>query len=70
MVSTQGFVLSTLAKRVTSRSEFHRRITGYPLKISMARRLLPSLKQIISEAGYIPESDLILARTQKRLFPL
>lgn len=62
----KDFVLSTLAKRVTSRSEFHRRITGYPLKISMARRLLPSLKQIISEAGYIPESDLILARTQKR----
>lgn len=59
-------ILSTLAKRVTSRSEFHRRITGYPLKISMARKLLPSLKQIISDAGYYPESDLILARTQKR----
>ena len=62
----KDYILSNLAKRVTSRSEFHRRITGYPLKIGMARRLLPSLKQIISEAGYVPESDLILARTQKR----
>lgn len=58
--------LSTLAKRVSSRSEFHRRITGHPLKIGMARKLMPKLKMIISEAGYQPEADLILARTQKR----
>ena len=58
--------LRTLAKRVASRSEFHSRITGYPLKISMARKLLPQLKHIISKAGYHPEADLILARTQKR----
>lgn len=58
--------LSTLAKRVVSRSAFHRRITGYPLKISMARRLLPKLRSSISEAGFQPEADLILARTQKR----
>ena len=58
--------LSTLAKRVSSRSEFHRRITGHPLKIGMARKLMPKLKTIISEAGYQPEADLILARTQKR----
>jgi uncharacterized protein len=59
-------VLSVLAQRVVSRSAFHRRISGYPLKISMARRLLPQLRAIISEAGFQPELDLILARTQKR----
>lgn len=58
--------LSTLAKRVSSRSAFHRRITGYPLKISMARRLMPQLRSIISEAGFQPDADLLLARTQKR----
>lgn len=59
-------ILSVLAQRVVSRSAFHRRISGYPLKISMARRLLPQLRAIISEAGFQPELDLILARTQKR----
>ena len=58
--------LSDLAKRVTSRGEFHRRITGHPLKISMARKLLPQLRSLIASAGYQPDTDLILARTQKR----
>jgi len=58
--------LSTLCKRVTSRSEFHRRITGHPLNISTARKLMPELKQLISAQGFDPEEDLLLARTQKR----
>ena len=59
-------LLSTLCKRVTSRSEFHRRITGHPLNISTARKLMPELRQLISSEGYDPEEDLLLARTQKR----
>ena len=58
--------LAALAKRVVSRSEFHRRITGHPLKISMARKLLPKLRSLIAEEGFSPEHDLLLARAQKR----
>jgi len=59
-------LLSSLCKRVTSRSEFHRRITGHPINISAARKLMPELKQLIAQAGFDPEEDLLLARTQKR----
>ena len=59
-------LLSTLCQRVISRSDFHRRITGYPLKIGEARRVLPLLRREVGEAGYDPEQDLILARAQKR----
>lgn len=58
--------LSTLAQRVISRSDFHRRITGHPLRIGEARRVLPQLKAEVSNAGYNPEQDLILVRAQKR----
>ena len=58
--------LSALSQRLSSRGEFHRRITGHPLNISAARRLMPELKQLISHLGYDPEDDLLLARTQKR----
>ena len=58
--------LSALAVRITSRAELHRRITGYPMSITAARRLLPDLGAVVLEAGYNPEEDVILARTQKR----
>ena len=38
-------LLSTLCRRVISRSEFHRRITGHPLRIGEARRVLPVLRK-------------------------
>ena len=59
-------LLSTLSQRVVSRSDFHRRITGYPLRIGEARRVVPHLKKEVGEAGYDPEQDLILVRAQKR----
>lgn len=58
--------LSTLASRVVSRSDFHRRISGHPLRIGMARRLMPQLKDLIAARGYSPDHDIILARAQKR----
>ena len=58
--------LSTLATRIISRSNFHRRITGRTLKISVARRLIPEMKTLIEAAGFSPQRDLILARAQKR----
>ncbi len=59
-------ILSALAVRVTSRAELHRRITGYPLSITAARRLLPALGAVVAQAGYDPAQDVILARTQKQ----
>lgn len=58
--------LRSLAVRVTSRAELHRRITGYPLSITAARRLLPALGELVARAGYDAAEDVILARTQKR----
>ena len=58
--------LSILTTRVIARSEFHRRITGHPMGISLAKKILPKLKHLIRNAGYEPEHDLILARAQKR----
>jgi HD superfamily phosphohydrolase len=58
--------LSELTRRLSARSELHRRITGHPLNISAARRVMPALKQLIVSLGYDPDDDLLLARTQKR----
>ena len=58
--------LSGWARRLSSRGNFHRRISGTGLGISAARRLLPQLREEIRAAGFSPERDLILSRARKR----
>ncbi len=58
-------VLSSLAKRMLSRREFHKSLRIDGLSSEMAERLVEPLKRMLTEEGFDSDEDLIIASISK-----
>jgi len=58
-------VLSSLAKRMLSRREFHKSLRIDGLSSEMAERLVEPLKRMLTKEGFDSDEDLIIASISK-----